>query len=142
MFIKVTALGRLTKDIELRYTQSGTPVGKTSIATDVGYGDKKETTFTEVEMWNKLAENSSQYLKKGSLVFIEGILRQSSWENKDGERRSKHFITASIVKFIDKKSEAENRDVQTASTKRAESTPRSYQAHIQDDLINDEEPPF
>ena len=93
---KVMLIGRLGKDPELRYTPSGSPVATFNIATDESYKDKdgkkvENTDWHRVVVWNKLAEICGQYLKKGSLVYIEGKLKTRSYDDK--ATGAKKFIT-------------------------------------------------
>lgn len=111
---KVILLGRLTKDVELRYTQtSNMAVASFSIAVNQKYvkeGEERRADFFNIVAWNKLAENASKYLKKGSQVVIVGRLQNRSWQD---EQDNKHTITEVIVEemeFIDTKKE-QNPDV-------------------------------
>lgn len=95
---KVVLIGRLGKDPELKYTPSGTAVANFTIATNESYKDKdgkkvENTDWHKVVAWNKLAEICGQYLKKGSLVFIEGKIKTRSYD-KDGV---KHYITEIVA---------------------------------------------
>ena len=100
MFNTVILVGNLTRDPEMRYLPTGTPVLKFGIATNRKYGEKKETFFGEVNVWGKMAEVCEKYLHKGSKVLIDGRLSTESWES-DGKKKSKTVITAKEVKFLD-----------------------------------------
>lgn len=97
---KVFLIGRLTADPVLRTTPSGQSVCSFSIATnrvwtDRGSGQKKEETqFHSIVLWRRLAEISSQFLTKGSLVFIEGRLQTRSWQDPSGKKQYRTEITA------------------------------------------------
>jgi len=96
---KVFLIGRLTKDPEIKNLPSGKNLCQISIATDRFYTDKngekqKETEFHNVILFGRLAEIASQYLKKGSLVFIEGRLRTRNWEDGAGNKKSRTEIIA------------------------------------------------
>jgi single-strand DNA-binding protein len=96
---KVFLIGRLTKDPEMKNLPSGKSLCQISIATDRFYTDKdgnkkQETEFHNVILFGRLAEIASQYLKKGSLVFIEGRLRTRNWENESGNKKSRTEIIA------------------------------------------------
>jgi len=89
---KVFILGRLTADPQLRATSTGTPVGSFSIATNRVWNDKngmkqEETEYHNVVVWGKQAEIANQFLRKGSLVLIEGRLRTRTWQDKQGQDR-------------------------------------------------------
>ncbi len=93
-FNRVILLGNLTRDIEVRHTQSGTAVGKVGMAVNRKYtqnGETKESTcFVDLTAWGRSAEIISQYTSKGSQLFVEGRLEYSTWEDKNGGgKRSK-----------------------------------------------------
>jgi single-strand DNA-binding protein len=108
-------IGRLTRDPEMRYTQSGTAMTRFGIATNrYGTGpdgERKEfTDFHNVVAWNQgkrnLAEICAQYLKKGSLVYVEGRLQTRSWEGQDGQKRTTTEINAQDVQFLESRGSA------------------------------------
>jgi single-strand DNA-binding protein len=104
--------GRLTRDPELRYTQSGVPVVNMRIASNhywrAGDGEwKKDTTFTDIVAWQGLAERSFERLKKGSPVFVVGRLNSSEWENAAGEKRSSLEVRADSVQFLERTGDEE-----------------------------------
>jgi single-strand DNA-binding protein len=106
-FNKVFLIGRLTRDPELRYTPNGAPVTELPLATKRVYttkdGERKEEpVYIDITVWNRQAETSCQYLKKGSSVHVEGFLKLDSWEDKNtGEKRSKLKVEAERVQFLD-----------------------------------------
>lgn len=108
---KVFLIGNLTRDPELRYTPAGAPVSDLGLATNRVYNTKEgerreETLFVDVTVWNRDAENCCQYLRKGSLVHVEGALRMESWDDKNtGEKRTKIKVVAERVQFLDSKRE-------------------------------------
>ena len=108
---QVTLLGNLTRDPELRYTQSGTPVANLSLAVNTKYrqGDvlREETLYVDVTVFGRQAETCAQYLFKGSPILIEGRLRLRSWETPEGDRRSKHDVLANNVQFLHRREAAE-----------------------------------
>ena len=110
---KALLMGNLTRDPELRYTPKGTAVADLGIAVNrrVKDGDNwtDETTFVDVTVWGKTAENVQKYLTKGRGVFIEGRLQLDQWEDKEtGKKRSKLKVVAENVQFLpDGKSKAE-----------------------------------
>ena len=102
---RVFLLGNLTRDPELRYMPSGSPVTNFGLATNRFYtgqdGQKKqETTFVDIEAFGRTAELCSQYLSKGRQVLIEGRLKFRSWETQEGQRRSKLGVVAERVTFL------------------------------------------
>jgi single-strand DNA-binding protein len=102
---KVMITGRLTRDPETKYLSSGTAVTTLGVAVNRRFQDKNgewrdETMFIDVETWSKLAERCAESMKKGQPVFVEGRLKQDSWE-KDGQKRSVIRISADSVKAFD-----------------------------------------
>lgn len=113
---KVILIGRLGKDPEMKYTPSGTPVCKFSIATNESYKDKsgvkQETTeWHSIVTWNKTAEICNKYLKKGSECYIDGKITTRSWDDKDGNKHYKTEIVANNVQFIGSKKEEKDYSV-------------------------------
>ncbi len=104
---KVLIAGRLTRDPELRYLPSGAAVCSMGIAVSRRYRtkdgeQKEETTFLDVETWNKSAEFCGENLKKGRPVLVDGSLKSESWEDKNtGSKRSKIKINAMRVNLLD-----------------------------------------
>jgi single-strand DNA-binding protein len=102
----VVLMGNLTRDPEVRYTPSGTPVATLGLAVNnrVKQGDewKDDPCFIDVVVFGKQAESCGEYLSKGQPVLIEGRLRYRSWEGQDGQKRSKHEVTAFRVQFMPK----------------------------------------
>ena len=101
---RVLLIGNLTKDPELRYTPSGTPVASLRMAVNSSFKNqagerKEETCFVTVVVWSKQAEICNQYLKKGRPVFIEGRLIYRSWE-AEGKTRSTMEVRADRVQFL------------------------------------------
>ena len=99
----VVVVGRLTKDAEVRYTQSNIAHATVALAVNrsVKHGDKyeNEASFFEVELWGKTAENVQKYSGKGKQLAVQGSLAQQRWE-KNGQKYSKVVIVASTVQFI------------------------------------------
>lgn len=96
--------GRLTKDLELKTLGNDKSVTTLSIANNEGFGDNKKVCYIEAEVWNKVAENCCKYLKKGSMIAVKGVLALDSWQDKDGNTRSKHKIKFAQVEFKTSKS--------------------------------------
>src|SRR3989338_4912579 len=101
---RVLLIGNLTRDPELRYTPSGTPVANLRLAVNSTFKDqsgarKEETCFVTVVVWSRQAEICNQYLKKGRPVFIEGRLLYRSWE-AEGKTRSTMEVRADRVQFL------------------------------------------
>jgi single-strand DNA-binding protein len=112
---KAMLIGRLTRDPEMRYTPSGSAVTNFSIATNRystdASGEKKEfADFHNIVAWNQgkrnLAEICAQFLKKGSMVYVEGRLQTRSWEGQDGQKKSRTEIVVSDVEFLESRRDA------------------------------------
>lgn len=105
-FNRVILLGNLTRDPEVRYLPSGTPVATLGLAVNsrVKQGEdwKDDTCFVDVVVFGKQAESCGEYLNKGAAVLVEGRLRYRTWESQDGQKRSKHEVSASRVQFMPK----------------------------------------
>ncbi len=96
-------VGRLTRDAELKYTNSGQAVCHFSVATSSRRkkGDQwvEEPSFWDIDLWGKQGESINQYLTKGKLVAVEGAMRQDKWE-QDGQTRVKTVISANTVQLL------------------------------------------
>ena len=105
---KVILVGRLGKDPELKYTPSGAPVAKFSLATDESFKDKtgekqEHTEWHNIVAWNKLAEICGEYLTKGKLVYIEGSIRSRQWQDQSGNKRTSYEIIANQMQMLGSK---------------------------------------
>lgn len=117
MFNKSILVGNLTKDIELRYLQNGTALGKSSIAVNRKFTasgglkrsdgseqseakKREETMFIDIVFFGRLAEIANQYTSKGSKVLIDGRLVQESWKDTSGQNRSKHVISVENMEML------------------------------------------
>ncbi len=105
---KVTLIGNLTRDPEMRYTNSGTPVVTFGMATNKSWKDEEGETkelaeFHNLVAWNKMAEICQQLLAKGMKVYIEGSLNTRSWEAEDGSTRYKTEIRVEDMILLDSK---------------------------------------
>ena len=101
---KAIIIGCLTRDIELRYTQSQMAIGKTAIAVTRKYtlnGEKREETcFIDLTFFGKQAEIANQYLGKGSKLAVEGYLKFEQWQDNNGQNRSKHSIAVESMEML------------------------------------------
>lgn len=109
MLNTITIMGRLTKDPELRHTNSGTPVASFTLAVDRDFADKqsgqKETDFVEVVAWRSTAEFVSKYFAKGRMAVASGRLQMRRWTDKEGNKRTTAEVVAENVYFGDSKKE-------------------------------------
>lgn len=105
MLNRVILIGRLTKDPELRYTNSGTAVASLTLAVDrarPNQNGERETDFIRIVVWSKLAELCGQYLHKGRLASVDGRLQIRSYESREGQKVSVSEVVAEAVKFLDR----------------------------------------
>jgi single-strand DNA-binding protein len=105
---KVMIIGNLGRDPEMRYTPSGKPVTSFSVAVSRTYmkaeGERTEVTdWFNVVAWGRLAEICSQYLTKGSTVYVEGRLETRSWEGENGQKHYRTELVANDVNILDRK---------------------------------------
>ena len=102
---KVILVGRLGRDPETRFTSGGQAVANFSVATDETYKDRngerqKRTEWHKIVVWGKQAEIAQQYLKKGSLIFIEGRIQSREWQDKEGQKRTSFEIVATNFRML------------------------------------------
>lgn len=105
MFNKVVLVGNLTRDIELRYSTSGSAIGNSAIAVTRKFntqsGEKKEETcFVDISFFGRTAEIANQYLSKGSKILVEGRLKLDQWTDNNGTNRSKHSIVVENMEML------------------------------------------
>jgi len=111
---KVIILGNLGSDPDMRYMPNGSPVANISIATSSSWRDKQTGELVERTEWhrvvffNRLAEIVSEYLHKGSKIYIEGSLRTRKWEDKSGIERYTTEIVANEMQMLDNRSNDNN----------------------------------
>ena len=135
MINNVCLVGRLTRPVDLRYTQNGTAFGSFSMAINRNYkkeSGEKETDFINCVIWRKPAVNFSNFTKKGSLLGIEGKLQSRSYENKEGQ---KVYVTEVLVEnfsLLESKAVTEGR----------QQTPIENVEQVQFGEVNDDDLPF
>ena len=136
---KVILIGNLTRDPEMKETQSGQPITTFGIATNREWNTsdserKKSTEFHEVVAWSKLAEICNNYLKKGKLVYLEGYLKTKSWETETGEKRFRTEIVLQDMIMLDKRDQsssiAEKTEEASAPAESTEETPEEELANV------------
>ena len=113
---KVTLMGRLGADPELRYTAAGKAVAELRLATSFGFGEKETTEWHRVIVWEKRAEVAGQYLHKGSPVYIEGRIQTRTYDDKDGNKRYITEIVAHDLQLLGKASDRAEDENETAPT--------------------------
>ena len=139
MFNKVILIGRLVREPELRFTPSGTPVCRFTLAVDRPFTDQqgeRGTDFIDIVTWRKLAEICARNLGKGRLVAVEGRLQIRSYDDNQGIRRKAAEVVADTVRFLDRP-----RDQSTPASAQGVEEPSSYGKEI-DLTTTDEDIPF
>jgi single-strand DNA-binding protein len=117
---KVFLIGRLTRDPEMRYTSSGQAVVTLRLAVNRDYqtkdGNKREDTcFVNLVVWGKRAEVCAEYMRKGSLIFVEGRLNSRSWETPEKEKRSTLEVQVDNFQFLDRASADVSKEMSNGS---------------------------
>ena len=111
MFNKVILIGNLTRDVELRYTGSGSAVAKFGLAVNRSWKDRssgekrEEVCYIDINIFGRSAEIANQHLGKGRRVLIEGRLVFEQWQDQSGQKRSKHSVAAESFQFLDARGE-------------------------------------
>jgi single-strand DNA-binding protein len=110
---KMTVIGYLGTDPEMRYTPNGNPVTSFRLASTRSYTNsggerQQETEWFTVVAWNQLGEQCNQYLTKGRRVYVDGRLRSRSWEGQDGQVRFVNEINAGTVLFLDRQTQGQS----------------------------------
>ena len=120
MYNKVVLVGNLTRDIELRYAQSGTGIAKTAIATSRKFnsnGEKKEEVcFIDITFFGRSAEVANQYLRRGSKILVEGRIQFEQWVDQNGGERSKHSVIVETMQMLDSRADSAALDGGQASS--------------------------
>ena len=128
MLNHITIMGRLTRDPELRYTQSQTPVASFTLAVDRDFGGRdggeKQTDFIDCVAWRQTAEFVSKYFAKGSMAVVSGRLQIRDWTDREGNKRRNAEVVADNVYF----GEAKRRDENGAGNYRSAPAADSYRS--------------
>ncbi len=113
MYNKVVLVGYFTRNVEIRYSQSGSAIGSVGIATNKRWKSqtgemRTETMFIDLKFFGRTAEIANQYLRKGSKVLVDGYLVLEQWVGRDGIKRSKHSINVENLTMLDTKADSQN----------------------------------
>lgn len=104
MLNEITVMGRLTKDVDLRYTQNEKAVASFTVACERDRGEK-QTDFIDCVAWDRAAEFLNRYFHKGSMIIVNGRLQQRYWEDREGNKRTTHEVVAEHIYFGEAKRE-------------------------------------
>ncbi len=107
MLNHIVVMGRLTRDPEVRYTQSNTPVASFTVAVDRDFGrgenGERQTDFIDCSAWRQTAEFVQKYFTKGSMAVVSGRLQSRQWEDRDGKKRTNWEINVDNIYFGESK---------------------------------------
>lgn len=155
---KVVLVGRLTRDPELKYTNNNTAVCQFTIAvnrTYVGKNGEREADFINCVVWRQQAENLARYMRKGSLIGVDGQIQTRSYDDANGVRRFVTEVLCDSIHFLESKSARENTDFGSyqmnqdyspfESQQQRKSSPEEYKNPFEDiqsdfDISNDDLP--
>ena len=139
MLNRIVLIGRLTKDPELRTTQSGVAVASFTLAVDRKFKNQageREADFIPVVVWRQAAEACNTYLAKGKLAAVDGRLQIRSYEAKDGTKRTRAEVIADDVRFLSPKGE-------NAAPAQVDDGENAAPAQVpEDDMVGDDDLPF
>lgn len=145
MLNRIILIGRLTRDPELRYTQSGIARASFTLAVDRNYksaSGEKETDFIDIVVWRQLAETCANYLSKGKLAAVEGSLQIRSYQAQDGTNRRAAEVVADNVRFLSPKDSGSmgSSAAYHQSPAREESSP--FVGGMDDQMVGNDDLPF
>ena len=141
MLNKCMIIGHLGRDVELRYIQNGSAVASLNIATDESYTDRdgnkvERTEWHRVSVYGKAAENCANYLRKGSLVYVEGSLQTRKWQDQNGQDRYTTEIKAQRVQFLDRRGDDGQQGGQQGVQRQQRAQGRQSQAQPYEDMAD------
>lgn len=138
---KCIFVGRTTRDVELRYTQSANPlaVGRTSVAVESGYGDKKKTSFFNISAFGKTAETMDKFVKKGTKVILECEAAQNEYTDREGKKQNTVSFIVKSFEFAESKA-ASSSAGQTSDAPKPKSNADGF--YPIDNTIEDDDLPF
>lgn len=139
MLNKIFIMGRLTKNPELRRTNSGAAVTSFTLAVDRDFKNAdgtRDTDFVDVVAWRSTAEFAAKYFAKGRTAVVEGRLQMREWQDKDGNKRRNAEVIADNVYFGDSRSDNASGDHQAAKA------PVNVDAEDFDEVEDDDDLPF
>jgi single-strand DNA-binding protein len=140
MLNNVSLMGRLTRDPELRQTQSGKSVASFTLACNRDYSSngQSEADFIDIVAWGKTGEFAAKYYRKGLLVAVQGRIQSRKWQDNDGKNRVSIEVVAERLHFAESKNKTEPAPQQTAPSYQQPALPDTF-AELDDD---DGELPF
>lgn len=145
MLNRITLMGRLTRDPELRQTQSGNSVASFTLACDRDYaaqGAEKETDFIDVVAWRNTADFVSKYFSKGRMAVVAGRLQIRNWQDKEGNKRKTAEIIADSVYFGDSKRDSADGPAPAEFKQLPDTTPVPFSGSDMQQMGLDDDLPF
>lgn len=138
---KCIFVGRTTRDVELRYTRSANPlaVGRTSIAVESGYGDKKKTSFFNISAFGKTAETMDKFVKKGTKIILECEAAQNEYTDREGKKQNTVSFIVKSFEFAESKVASSSAGQISDAPKPQSNTDGFYPV---DNTIEDDDLPF
>lgn len=127
---KISLDGRLGRDAELRYTPAGDPVLSFTVASDIGFGDRKTTNWFNCQVWGKRGESLKEFLKKGQQVTVYGSLTLREWQDNEGAKRLSPDVRVDEVSLQGGKQEgsgAQHSPADTPPPTRRQTAPQQQQ---------------
>ena len=115
MYNKIVLVGNLTRDVEITYSNNGSAIANTGIATSRKFKaqngeQKEEVLFIDLTFFGRSAEIANQYLRKGSKILVDGRLQFQQWtDNQTGAKRSKHVLVVETMQMLDSRQQSESR---------------------------------
>lgn len=149
MINRVILVGRLTKDPDLKYTPSGAAVARFTLAVNRTFSNaagEKEADFINCTVWRKQAENTANFLKKGSLAGVEGRMQTGSYEGEDGKRVYTTEVVCDSVQFVEPKNSSPKSEERSEATKQTKQEPNVVKgtdiSPKWEDKVSDDDLPF
>jgi single-strand DNA-binding protein len=126
-FAKATVVGHLGRDPELTFTPQGTAVCKFSVATSYKSGENEQTTWWNITVWGRQAENANQYLAKGRPVYLEGRVSLREWTDREGGKRQSLELNVSDMQFLGSRQDSQSDDNTASKAATAAQAPAGKQ---------------
>lgn len=144
MINNATIVGRLTKDVEVRKTQSGKSVTQFTIACDRGFKNDDGADFINCVAWGNNAENMGVYCRKGSQVGVTGRIQTRSYDDKDGKRVYITEVVCNFVQFLESKNSSNDNSItqNKNASQNVQNEPQSGYQNYDDSYINADDLPF
>ena len=132
MLNHITIMGRLTRDPELRYTQSQTPVASFTLAVDRDFGGRdggeKQTDFIDCVAWRQTAEFVTRYFKKGQMIALTGSIQTRTYQDKEGKNRKAFEVVADEISFTESRSSSSGEGYSRPAPAAAPAASAAYEA--------------